>query len=316
MFRNQKPDPRPLGVPLDQLQLLLGTGTVHASLERNALVVRNGRSVTRVEVVPPEPAAAAAEPIRAVVRVTTELPAGIRTLMSGREAESATAFNAMAALGAITIDRSQIFIGSRLTVFEREDAWERLHLPLLLFTALGATDGLLGAVRRSIGREPPNDQPSEWDGDDLESLAEMLSGHLACSTGEGSFTAEFGLESGARSAAAGHGRTALFQMRVDRPHPELGGGLFLLLHMPHPLSGERAVAQACARLNLLEMAAADRPPHFGAWCAGRMGPGVAYVSFIPNGLQVVPGIATNAVLWAMHRAEWADGELRAMGQRG
>ena len=47
-----------------------------------------------------------------------------------------------------------------------------------------------------------------------------------------------------------------------------------------------------------------------------MGPGVAYVSFIPNGLQVVPGIAANAVLWAMHRAEWADGELRAMGQRG
>jgi hypothetical protein len=56
-------------------------------------------------------------------------------------------------------------------------------------------------------------------------------------------------------------------MRVDRPHP---------------LSGEREVAPACARLNLLEMAASDRPPPFVAWCAGRMGPGVTYVSFRPN----------------------------------
>lgn len=69
----------------------------------------------------------------------------------------------------------------------------------------------------------------------------------------------------------------------------------------------------CARLNVLEMAAHDLPRHFGAWCQSRMGRRPAYVSFLPNALHPVRGIAANFATWAMHRAHRADAMLAAMG---
>lgn len=63
----------------------------------------------------------------------------------------------------------------------------------------------------------------------------------------------------------------------------------------------------------MEMAAHDLPPHFGACCPGRLGNNPAYVSFLPNALYSAPGIAVNASLWAMNRAQWASAMLAAMG---
>jgi hypothetical protein len=45
------------------------------------------------------------------------------------------------------------------------------------------------------------------------------------------------------------------------------------------------------------------PPHLGAWCEGKGGDNFAYVSFLPNLLRDVPGIATRASGWARSRAE-------------
>jgi hypothetical protein len=73
--------------------------------------------------------------------------------------------------------------------------------------------------------------------------------------------------------------------------------------------------QVCAELNLMEMAPHDLPPHFGAWCPGIKISSPAYVSFLPNMLRRVPGIATNFSIWASHRAEWASTLLPAMGVR-
>lgn len=128
-------------------------------------------------------------------------------------------------------------------------------------------------------------------------------------------TAEFGLADGAVSAAAGDHKTALFQEMADQPHPELGGGLFCLLQMPHQIADERRLQQICVQLNNMEMAAHDLPPHFGAWCEGKLGNNLAYVSFFPNSLHTASGIAVNAGFWAMNRAQWANVMLASMGIR-
>ena len=85
--------------------------------------------------------------------------------------------------------------------------------------------------------------------------------------------------------------------------------------LPHKLPGDRKLQEACASLNLLEMSAFDLPPHFGAWCPGRMGTSLAYVSFLPNALHAVPNIAMNMTMWGIHRAEWASRQLEGMGYR-
>ena len=63
----------------------------------------------------------------------------------------------------------------------------------------------------------------------------------------------------------------------------------------------------------MKMAECDSPPHFGAWCEGRLGGNTAYVSFLPNALYSVNGIALNASIWALHRAQWANRVLASMG---
>jgi hypothetical protein len=221
----------------------------------------------------------------------------------------------MAGLGALTVHKSGIYVGSRLTIFECEDAWRKLHLPLLLLTIIGGAEGILGAMRRTFAGEPERGDDSEWDEDELEELVEMMSRFCVCSSGGLGFTAEFGLSPGAASAAAGHHSTALFQLRADQPHPELGGGLFVQLQLPHQLPGAKQVHEACARLNLREMEADAPPPHFGAWCPGRMGANLSYVSFLPNALHGVPQIAMNTTMWGIHRAEWAGRQLEGMGYR-
>ena len=68
-------------------------------------------------------------------------------------------------------------------------------------------------------------------------------------------------------------------------------------------------------LNRMEMAPHDLPPHFGAWCRGNLQNNPAYVSFLPNALHSAEGIALNASLWALNRAQWADAMLVASGAR-
>ena len=67
------------------------------------------------------------------------------------------------------------------------------------------------------------------------------------------------------------------------------------------------------KLNELEMARLDLPPHFGAWTLGRSGDNPAYCSFLPNALHNIPMIAMNMSAWAMGRARWANHALASMG---
>jgi hypothetical protein len=315
MFWNKKSDPNPLGVPLGDLQALLEPTSIKATLKGNALVAQHEHYAIHVEVVPPENRESENGAIRAVVRMVAELPKPLLPLFRGKEAEACATYNAFAALGAVFVDHDRICVGSRLTIYEAEDAWRTLHLPLLLFTTICGPEAILGALRRTMTQEGSRGGASKWTERDFEQAEGYLSRICLCTTGGLGLTAEFGLNEGAVSAVAGHHNTALFQLIGEQPHPELGGGLFCLLQMPHRLKDEQRLNQVCMQLNSMEMAAHDLPPHFGAWCPGRMGNNPAYVSFLPNSMYAVSGIAVNVALWAANRAQWANAMLASLGVR-
>lgn len=315
MFWNKKPhtDTNPLGVPLGDLLAMLEPTSIKASIEGNTLTARHEHYTIRMEVVAPETRESENGPIRAVVRMVTELPKPMLTLFKGHEAESAAAYNAFAALCALYTERGSVRIGSRLTIYEGENAWRTLHLPLLMFTTICGIEAILGAIRRTMTGEAQRGGRSKWTEQDFVLVEGYLSRLCVCTTGGLGLTAEFGLADSAVSAVAGDHKTALFQMMADQPHPELGGGLFCLLQMPHQLQDESRLHTVCHQLNSMEMAAHDLPPHFGAWCPGKLGNNPAYISFFPNALHSASGIAVNASFWAMNRAQWANAMLASIG---
>ena len=315
MFWKKKDESSPLSVPLGDLTVMLQPTSIKASRKGNTLTARHEHYTIRIEVVPPETRESENGPIRAVVRMITELPKPILTLFQGKEAEATAAYNAFAALGSLCADRGNVYIGSRLTIYEAEDSWRTLHLPLLMFTTICGTEAILGALRRTMTNEGQRGGTSKWTERDFAQVEGDLSQMCLCTTGGLGLTAEFGLNEGAVSAVAGDHKTALFQLMADQPHPELGGGLFCLLQMPHQLQDERRLNQVCLQLNNMEMAAHDLPPHFGAWCSGKLGNNPAYISFLPNPLYAASGIAVNSAFWAMNRAQWANAMLASLGVR-
>jgi hypothetical protein len=142
----KKPDPRPLGVPLDDLEKAISQTNLKASRDHNSLIVRNKNLVTRVNVVSPDNRECGDATIRAVVQIKTELTEEMVTSFRIGPQLAGT-FNAIATLGALTIEKDRYFIGSRLTIYEQENAWN-VHFGLLLFAIIGAADSFLGAVRR------------------------------------------------------------------------------------------------------------------------------------------------------------------------
>jgi hypothetical protein len=161
-----------------------------------------------------------------------------------------------ALVGSLCADNGHVYVGSRLTIYEAEDSWRTLHLPLLMFTTICGTEAILGALRRTMTNEGQRGGDSKWTERDFTQVEGYLSRMCVCTTGGLGLTAEFGLNEGAVSAAAGDHKTALFQLMADQPHPELGGGLFCLLQMPHQLRDEHRLNQVGLQLNNMEMAAA------------------------------------------------------------
>ena len=310
MLLKRSPNPKPLGVPLDDLEKAIGHTSLKAARDGNSLIVQNGHLITRVEVVAPTKRECGDATIEAVVQIKTELPqeivAGFRL-----SPQLAGTFNAMATLGALTIEKDRYFIGSRLTIYEQENAWS-VHFGLLLFAIIGAADSFLGAAGRVFIKEEPLREASAWTEEDLSLVESYLSRMCLCTTGDLSLTAEFSLRGGEVSATFEDHRTALWRIFADQPHPELGGGLFCLLELPHRIADQSRLDAILNRLNQMEMAASDLPPHFGAWCQGNLDNNPAYVSFYPNVVHDVGGIALNASMWALPRAEWADAVLASL----
>ena len=312
MFWNKGTAAKPLNIPIDDLLVMLAPTSIKARRDGNSIIADHGRYLTRIEVLPPENTQAPGGQIKAVIRVKSQLPEPLRKVLGSHEgAEFANKFGA---LGALTLGRGEIYIGSRLTIYESPDVWAKLDLPLLMFSVICGAEAVLGALRRSMQKEEDRGGESLWTEADMKSVERHMERLCVCSNGGLGFTAEFSLGEGAGSAIAGDNTTALFQLMADQPHPELGGGLFCLTQMPHRISDEQKLYRVCEQLNTMEMAAQDLPPHFGAWCVGKLGSNPAYVSFLPNPFHSVAGIAVNVAHWAMHRAEWANAKLAEMGE--
>jgi hypothetical protein len=154
MFWNKKSDPNPLGVALDDLKMMLEPTSIKASIEGNTLIAQHEHYKIRLEVVPPETRESENGPIKAVVRMVTELPAPLVELIKDNYSELIATFNSFAALGSLTFDNGKIYIGSRLTIYEGEDSWRTLHLPLLAYTIICGSEAILGGIRRTFGKEP------------------------------------------------------------------------------------------------------------------------------------------------------------------
>ncbi len=315
MFCSKKPDPNPRGVRLGDLAAMLGATTIKPTLKDNALIAEHEQYTVRVDVLPPTVKDTDVGPISAVVKLTIDLPKPVLALFKDDPAAAAAMCNGFAALGAVYQEGDVLRIGSRLTIYEAEDAWRSLHLPLLLFTIILGAEPILGGLRRSFGQEGSKREETEWTEEDFAQVERALSRMCVCTTGDLGLTAEFALGEDAVSAAAGHRKTALWRLLGEQPHPEVGGGLFCLLQLPHQVADEKRLHNICNELNRMEMAAHDLPPHFGAWCPGRSINSPAYVSFLPNALHRVSGIALNASIWAAHRARWANAMMASFGLR-
>jgi len=296
-------------VPMIELHDSLRREGLAAAFEVNELVSAQNGLVTRIRVdAPPRTTDAEGPPATAIVRVITEVP---RHVVGDTELSSfALALNRLAALGAATHDGSTLRLASRLTIFEGEEhAWRKLHQPLLIAAVRVAPEATL--VSSSATSEPDDESP--WSAADFETVERHLSRVCVCFAGEHGFSAEFGLSDDARSAAAGHHDTSLLQLDAEEPHPLLGPGLSLRLHLPLHLGGDARILATCEHLNRRDEETADLPPHFGAWCPGRFAGSVAYAAFLPSELhRTAPNIAVNVALWALVRARWASGELEEL----
>ena len=306
----QKPNPNPRGVPLDDLEAALAPTTLKATRKGDTLIVLNDNLTTRVEVGAPEKHDSRVAVISAIVTITTQLPSQPAGLT--RKPGFANMVNRMATLGAMTEENGQFYIGSRLTVYEDENKWDA-QFGLVLFSIIAAADTMLGAMRRAFSSEPPRKaEPSSWTERDFKLVKDQLSPLCVCTLGDLGLTAEFGLRSGELSAAVGDTHTALWQIKADQPHPEMGSGLLCLLNMPHAFEDKNKLSSVLAELNRNEMKARDLPPHFGAWCVGDRQNNPAYVAFLPNALHSSHAIARTMSLWAMRRAQIADAMMRKL----
>lgn len=313
MSWNKNCDPRPFGVPLDDIAAALAGTNFQTTREGDSLLIKDSNLSTRIDVIRPANRETEDRQIQAVVQVRTTLPQEASSILATPKANSA--MNALATLGALTTENGTMFVGSRLTTYEGEQAWN-IQFPLIL-SAIASADPMLGAMRGRFTAQAGENTESAWVEPDFERVRSYLSRLCVCTTGGLGLTAEFGLRESAVSAIAGDRHTALWELRGDRPHPDAGGGLFCLLQMPHQVSDQARLDHVLMQLNRMEMAPDDLPPHFGAWRSGKIGNNPAYISFLPNLLHATAGagIAVNMSIWALNRAQWADAMLASMDIR-
>ena len=119
--------------------------------------------------------------IDAIVTITTDLPKDFNDFAN--KPAMVNLINSMATLGAVTEEDGRFYVGSRLTVYEGEDAWN-IQFPLMLFSVIAGVDTVLGAGRKLFTEEPP--RPAErslWTVQDFEFVKGYLDRVSVCNTG-------------------------------------------------------------------------------------------------------------------------------------
>jgi hypothetical protein len=145
----KKPNPAPRGVPLKELEDALAPTTLKASRKGDTLIVKHEKLTTHVEVIAPANPESENGPISAVVTIKTPLPQEFSRFLS--KPALVNHINTMASLGAVTEKDGQLFIGSRLTVYEGEDAW-RIQFPhVTALPELTGTETLVTVLLSLLG---------------------------------------------------------------------------------------------------------------------------------------------------------------------
>jgi hypothetical protein len=310
---------RPLGVPLHEVEEILRESNFDVLRDGNTLVLRRYNPVigeplvTRIAVMPPEPKDAKSGTVKAVVRVFTLLPNAYGECF---DAEMLCFVNRHAGLGAVTVTKEASFIGSRFTVHADNEDWDE-QCPLIAASAATAQVAIT-TVRRVLNKEPTLPAASAWTLADFEQVTAALGENCATTCAPDRMTAEFPLKpQGPLSAFAAESpaddMTAFWELLTTPPHIELGGGLFCMLQLPQRFPQSQSRHPAVNLLNISEMSSGVLPPHIGAWCEGRFGDNFAYVSYLPNVLHALPGIAIHVSRWAQRRAETVANLLDAAG---
>ena len=300
----------PRGFPLGEVVDLLPEKVFKVSTTGNGLSIREENRRTLVDVVAPVSKEGSLATITSVVIVKTKFGGDFTSIPNLRRI--VCLYNRMATLGSLIEHKGEVYVGSRLTVYENEEPWP-IHIPFVCAGIVTAPSALHRVITEDLTNYGVPSGESDWTEADLLQAQKHLSQFCVCTVGGKSLTAEFPLGESSISAISGRGMTALWQITGERPHPVIGGGLFCQLQLPYTFGAQAKLDEVIAQLNRMEMAPHDLPPHFGAWCEGELGGNPAYVCFLPNELHCAEGIAVNVSVWAIHRAEWASAMLAALG---
>jgi hypothetical protein len=301
----------PCGIPLTDLKESLERRGCSGEIQGwDTLVLASETHTTEISVREADRSHDSPDPIQARVTIICRLAPKIADALD--QPEKLLALNGLAAMGGLRDKGDEIAVESALTVFEDEGAWAPLQQPLIEAAAMHSADAILGAICGGAANESTQEGESAWGGPDFKVVESVLSGMCVCNADTAGLTAEFGLSADAVTVGFGGCNTALYQQMPDQPHPHLGGGLLCKLEMPHCYADLATLASVCGRLNMLEMTTMNQPPHFGAWCEGRLGGNPAYVTFLPNVLHGVNRIALNEAIWALSRAIWAQSQIEQL----
>lgn len=220
-------------------------------------------------------------------------------------------WNRLATLSAISQvpDTGQYALQNRVTLYQGdEDAWQRIHTPMLAMESYLQPRALLytvygrAAEAGSLAFAQDDRAPVYTANDFMEVKQYCREGGLYANAGETGIVFEIPWDEGAVSSP--YGRTFLCQLSIDSDHPVLGKGLLSTLRIPINFAGtEEAIAMA-AKLNAWELQSLDMPPFYGAWCLDPAGTSPAYGMFLPRSL-CFPGMPIVIARWMIARAPLA-----------
>lgn len=291
----------PHGVPLHTIINSLNDPSKEITQNKTNVLIKSGDLETVIDITKPNFVTEDKRVVSSVTTVKTKIPKSFESLF--KNYNSVSTLNRFASLGAITNVNDKYYVGTKLTIFEGDNSWN-LHLPLLVFSIIISFESIIGALTKVRSGEKTSNKDSYWTDKDFEVVEKYLSQICVCNSGGLGFTAEFPLTENASSVAISKKMdTALFTLKADESHLDLGGGLFCLLNMPHNFADQSQLFKIINKLNQIEMEKIDFPPHYGAWTFGNEC--LSYVSFLPNAFYNIEGtknIAVNIAFWASQRA--------------
>lgn len=306
----------PLGVPLHALADSLPSHRFLVQQQGNSLVAHHDGCVTTVRVASPGPRPIDAPAVRSVVHVVTQLPEVIAGEALTPSHATASMLNSLASLGSVHVADGKLLLSSRFACMHCEpDETLRVNAPLLLARIHHGPRSILKGLEHRRRNRGPLMRFSRWIEEDFEELAEHMEGIAACTVTRDGLTARLPLARDGSASDEASAACALLHMSTEHAHPFHGPGLYCVLLMPHRATDGRCMDELCHTLNLRDIDALLEVPHFGCWIPNDAKEGVAYLSFLPNGMCEIPGVTSLFGCWNMNRSLWAADALAAQGLR-